>query len=182
MFKKKALTVAALASLAASLVMIPALQAQQTGANLSTKAPTLTAMDFIEIQQLVARYAYAVDSHADNGHAYADLFAPDGTFGNTKGREQLAALARNTQKERGGPAYTRHFLTNVIITPTPQGVTGRQYLVAIDVAEGGKPSTVAHGGHYDDVYVKTPEGWRFKSRTYVQSKIGPKPGEASPAR
>ena len=31
----------------------------------------------------------------DNGYMYADLFAPDGTFGTTKGREALAAVARN---------------------------------------------------------------------------------------
>ena len=23
------------------------------------------------------------------------------------------------------------------------------------------------GGHYDDVYVKTPQGWRFKSRNVI---------------
>ena len=33
------------------------------------------AADYVEIQQLVARYAYAVDTHADNGNAYAELFA-----------------------------------------------------------------------------------------------------------
>src|SRR5215510_9627213 len=96
------------------------------------RTDTLTAMDYIEIQQLVARYGYAVDTHADNGYAYADLFTPDGTFGNTKGREALAELARSTQKERGGPSYTRHYLTNVIIYPTAEGARGNQYLMALD--------------------------------------------------
>ena len=32
-----------------------------------------------------ARYGYAVDTHADNGYAYADLFTPDGVFGKTTG-------------------------------------------------------------------------------------------------
>src|SRR6187399_1279667 len=88
---------------------------------------TLTAGDYVEIQQLVARYSYAVDTHADNGYAYADLFAPDGAFGQTTGREQLAALARKTQPERAGPNYARHFLTNVIIRPSSDGATGTQY-------------------------------------------------------
>ncbi len=139
---------------------------------------SLTAADYIEIQQLVARYGYAVDTHADNGYAYADLFTPDGVFGKTKGREALAELARATQKERAGPAFTRHFLTNVIIYPTPDGARGSQYLMALDVSEGGKPSSIVHGGRYEDEYVKTPAGWRFKSRQLHPAKIGVPPPTA----
>jgi hypothetical protein len=139
---------------------------------------SLTAADYVEIQQLVARYGYAVDTHADNGYAYADLFTADGVFGKTQGREALAELARTTQKERGGPAYTRHFLTNVIIYPIPEGARGSQYLMALDVSEGGKPSSIVHGGRYDDVYVKTPAGWRFKSRQFYPAKIGEPPPTA----
>lgn len=40
----------------------------------------LTALDYIEIRQLASRYAYAVDSGAENGNVYASLFAPDGAF------------------------------------------------------------------------------------------------------
>jgi hypothetical protein len=138
----------------------------------------LTAADHVEIQQLVARYSYAVDTHADNGYAYADLFTPDGMFGKTQGREALAELARSTQKDRGGPAFTRHYLTNVIVYPTPEGARGSQYLMAIDVSEGGKPSSVVHGGRYEDVYVKTPAGWRFKSRQLIPSEIGVPPPTA----
>jgi len=151
----------------ASLAWI-ALRAQQGSG--ATPA-SFTGADYAEIEQLVARYPYAVDTHADNGYGYADLFAPDGAFGQTKGREQLAALARKTQPERAGPNYARHFLTNVIIRPSSEGATGTQYLIAIEVGEGGKPSTIVHGGRYEDVYVKTPQGWRFKSRVLIPSKL-----------
>src|SRR5262245_41536992 len=108
------------AAVVVGVVAVATVPAQQ-----KPSAGTLTAGDYIEIQQLVARYAYAVDTHADNGYAYADLFAPDGVFGGkTKGREALAELARTTQKERGGSSYTRHYLTNVIIFPTPEGARG----------------------------------------------------------
>ena len=30
----------------------------------------------------------------------------------------------------------------------------------------GDPYKIAHDGYYDDVYVKTPQGWRFKQRTH----------------
>ena len=137
---------------------------------------TLAAGDYIEIQQLVARYPYAVDMHGGDGSAYAALFTPDASFGTqAKGTAQLAELAAKTNKDRSGPAFTRHFVTNVVIKPSPDGATGRSYLVALDISEGGKPTTILHGGHYDDVYVKTPQGWRIKSRTYVRSEIGPQP-------
>ena len=66
----------------------------------------------------------------------------------------------------------------MIIHPAPEGASGSQYLVAIDVSEGGKPSTIVHGGRYDDVYVKTSQGWRFKSRQLYPSKIGVPPPTA----
>ena len=157
----------------ATLLAIPAgwaLRAQ------TTKPATLTAADYLEIQQLVARYSYAVDMHGGDGSAYAALFTPDGAFGTqAKGTAQLAELAAKTNKERSGPAFARHFVTNVMIKPSPEGATGRSYLVALDISEVRKPTTNLHGGHYDDVYVKTSQGWRIKSRTYVRSEIGPQP-------
>jgi hypothetical protein len=158
----------------ATLVAIPAAWALYAQA---PRAPALTAADYLEIQQLPSRYPYAVDMHGGDGSAYAALFTQDGTFGTqAKGRAELSELAAKTNGDRSGPAYTRHFVTNVVIKPSPEGATGRSYLVAIDVGENGKPSTIAHGGYYDDVYVKTPEGWRIKSRTYTRSEIGSNPG------
>jgi SnoaL-like domain len=160
------------------IVMLIGIVEMRARAQQKITGGNLTAADYVEIQQLVARYSYAVDTHADNGYAYADLFTADGTFGKTKGREALAELARTTQKDRGGPAYTRHFLTNVIIYPTPEGARGSQYLMALDVSEGGKPSSIVHGGRYEDVYVKTAAGWRFKSRQLYPARIGVPPPTA----
>jgi hypothetical protein len=36
--------------------------------------------DYIEIQQLLHRYAFALDTCSNNGYDYADLFTPDGVF------------------------------------------------------------------------------------------------------
>src|SRR5439155_2473619 len=99
-------------ALLAATIVVGVVAVQTVPAQQKPNVSTLTAGDYVEIQQLVARYAYAVDTHADNGYAYADLFAPDGVFGGKtkgreKGREALADLARNTQKERGGSSYTR---------------------------------------------------------------------------
>jgi hypothetical protein len=133
----------------------------------------LTALDYLEIQRLVASYGHALDNglaQADNGPAYAGLFTADGVaFRRLKGFEPLAAIAR---AQPHGPKYSRHFLMNVTIAPSPEGATGEQYLVVIDPPEGGKPGRLFLGGHYEDIYVKTAEGWRYKSRTLFNANLG----------
>jgi actinorhodin biosynthesis protein ActVIA len=128
----------------------------------------LTAEDYIEIQQLVSRYPYALDQNPDEGLSYANLFTPDAVFRQprTEGRQNLATMASRAPH---GPKYTRHFLANHVIEATAEGAVGKQYLVAVDIGEMGQPSSIFLGGHYEDVYAKTPDGWRFKTRTFVAS-------------
>jgi len=59
----------------------------------ASDTPTLTAADYVEIQMLVARYGFALDTGTDDGYMYADLFAPGGTFIKTTGRDELAKLS-----------------------------------------------------------------------------------------
>ena len=140
----------------------------------------LTASDTLDIQQLIARSAYALDTAADSGAAYAQLFATDGAFAaktarplEIKGRPQLAAFASGDLMHRG-PAFVREYLTNTIIQPSRGGATGRVYVVWIEVGENGNPGAIRGGGHYDDEYVKTREGWRIGKRTFVPSRLGPR--------
>jgi hypothetical protein len=145
------------------------------------EASGLTPMDYIQIEQLVVSYAYALDSGSNNGYDYADLFAADGVFvgmnqgtqgRSYRGRDALAALARGGPR---GPAYVSHFITNMKIEPTPQGAKGRQYAAIVGIGENRQPSEITHGGFYEDVYVKTPDGWRFQSRAFYASESGPNP-------
>jgi hypothetical protein len=137
----------------------------------SGSRPRLTAEDYIEIQQLVARYPYALDQNPDEGISYANLFTPDAVFRQprTEGRQNLATMASRAPH---GPRYTRHFLANHVIEAAPEGAVGRQYLVAVDIGPTGQPSSIFLGGHYEDVYAKTAEGWRFKTRTFIASATG----------
>jgi hypothetical protein len=163
-------------------------QQQKKASRASTQTPSLTALDYIEIQQLVYRYGWALDSGADNGYAYADLYAPGGIFTGTnqgpsgrsyEGRDRLAALARGGRRSA---AFVSHYVANVIIEPTPEGAVGRTYVAIFDIGNGGNgaKSKLDHGGLYNDVYVKTESGWRFKTRTYYESKSG-EPVQPPPA-
>jgi hypothetical protein len=49
---------------------------------------------------------------------------------------------------------------------------GRVYVGIFDPGEPSTPPGAGHGGFYDDVYVKTPEGWRFERRTFYEGKWG----------
>ena len=140
--------------------------AVRVATNMSTsRALAFTSEDFVEIQQLVARYAFALDTADNNGYTYADLFAVDGTFNGTRGRDALAALPRGPRR---GPLYVRNYGAPAIIEPTSYGATGIQYAQAIDFEPGGRKGALDHFGHYEDVYVRTPQGWRFKSRRFLR--------------
>ena len=177
------LGIAILAMLA--LTVLPAQQreaAPAAGASAGTTA--LTSLDYIEIQQLVRKSAWALDSGDNYGYAYADLFTPDGAFvatnqgpdGRTfQGRDQLATLARGGPR---GATVQSHFTMNHIVKAGAGGATGRAYVVVVDVGVVGKPNAVNHGGYYDDEYQKTPQGWRFKRRTYYESKVDVWPATA----
>ena len=190
------MTTTRLTVVAAILTAIGAVSAQVTP---PSKAMTLTPMDYVEIRQLVNRYAFALDTGSDNGDDYADLFTADGEFIRpyAKGREQLAALARGGKL---GPNNTVHYIMNHVIEPAPNGAIGKEYLIEFDwdiTPSGGgrgngwdiigrKAGELARtGGHYEDVYAKTPVGWRFKRRDFIPSKSGadpaPLPGPRVPA-
>src|ERR1041384_6259828 len=83
---------------AAAVLVLAGIPAHaQQGGKLSTQ-------DYIDIQQLAARYAFLIDTCTNGGNDFADLFTPDGEFSvsqqwgvangrKTKGHEALAAAA-----------------------------------------------------------------------------------------
>src|SRR4051794_22071242 len=84
--------------LAVSIFAPAASRAQGRNAK-DAKPMELTALDYIQIQQLVAKYAQYIDTCSNNGYDYADLFAADGFFApfqngeigrKAQGREALA--------------------------------------------------------------------------------------------
>ena len=85
--------------------------------------PALTADDYLQIRQLVARYAIALDGGGNAGFDYAELFAPGAEFIRpyTTGRDNLAKLALD---QPHGPLYVRHFITNHVIESSAAGIIG----------------------------------------------------------
>ena len=134
----------------------------------------LTGDDYVEIQQLYARYNNAIDSGDAEG--YAATFVPDGVFNTYNGHDALVGFIHSWHDRMGG-ANRRHWNTNLMITPSAEGANGSVYLMLIDV--GQRPPVIASAAKYDDQVVKTAEGWRFKKR--VTKGEGPAPAAAAPA-
>ena len=147
-------------------------------------APKLSAADYQELLQLTNRYAYGIDTCGNNGYDYADVFTPDGEFIDknsdagfkaggrvlAKGREALATLigggSRGCKTKLVWTDWS-HIMTNLVVTPAAEGATGRLYLLQMDIKG---PGTIERHGGYEDVYVRTKDGWRIKSRTHVRNK------------
>ena len=179
--------------LVTAIVCVPgSTRAQQPGG-----APALTALDYFEIQQLVAKYARAIDTCSNNGYDYADLFTPDGFFAPSQngvvgtrfqGRERLAEVsgggARGCKNVGWIVQGVRHIYVNHIITPTADGATGTVDMLMIGL--GGDPNRIRHEGYYADTYKNTAQGWRFASRIHHVPPGGtvgaPKPLPQPPAK
>jgi hypothetical protein len=148
----------------------------------------LTAMDHIEIQQLVSKFGFALDYCTNGGRDFADLFAEDGSYAIDAGdgtprvfntREQLERLAGGPDcaSVKPGPTETpagrsnvRHVSENLVVEAAPNGAKGKSY--AIYPANKGRfidAESAGQVGIFVDEYVKTPNGWRFKSRVHVLS-------------
>ena len=85
-----------------------------------------------------------------------------------QGREKLAEVSGGGSKgcknvpwiEQG----VHHIYANHVITPTAEGATGIVDMMMIGL--GGDPNKIENDGYYEDIYVKTALGWRFKQRTH----------------
>jgi SnoaL-like domain len=125
-----------------------------------TPAAGPTAEDRAAIQALVTNYAEALGGCA--AEDFADLFVPEtgyfasGFRGHMVGREKLIELVESE----------RHCLAPAGSAQARPGGGGP--IVEIEV-DGGAVRGIADLGtaEYQDEYVKTPQGWRFASRTVI---------------
>jgi hypothetical protein len=126
-------------------------------------ATTLTDEDRTAIQGLVTGYARALGSC--NAEQYADLFAPDtgyfasGIRGQVVGRERLIALVQS-ERQCTAPAGTAP-------APRPGGGSGPTATIEPTATGARGVADLGAAGMYQDDYVKTAKGWRFKSRTVL---------------
>ena len=149
--------------LGASLVL---LAVAGLGAQQATSG-TLSLQDYVEIDQLYARYAHGIDTHAEDGVMYASTYTEDGVLDTGarkfEGRSALIALAQPP----GDPTLA-HMVVNLAIMPSPEGARAIANMAQLTLGAAGKPPVIRGFGRYEDIIVRTSAGWRFKYKKWVQ--------------
>lgn len=142
-------------ALTAALVLIPSAAAHAQG--------SLSADDMAEIHNLYAEYNLTLDMGDAEG--WADTFVENGRFGNSEGRAALVAFAEGFHESN---PMSRHWNTNIHLTPNAEGAAGTTYLILYNA--GVRPPEVIITAVYDDQLVRTSDGWRFQSRQVVPDR------------
>jgi len=134
----------------------------------------LTEQDKAEITKIWSTYRDTL--FACNGEGYANLFAtPGGYFASAprgEVREKRALMEMVVGYDRCKPDTGKPSAEPAPSNPTPVAGEAASRLPApvIEPAPEGAKAKIINsrgGGYYDDVYVKTPTGWKFKSRTVI---------------
>src|SRR5688500_3462552 len=97
----------------------------------------LSTQDYIDIQQLYARYTHACDLGDVDG--WIACFTEDGALNATKGHAALRTMATAAMKNQEETnTKGRHWNANLIIDPAEGGAVGRCYLMFVRIgAENG---------------------------------------------
>ena len=160
-----------LASLLVAAILIGTSSAQ---AQIVLTPGTLTEKDKADISALWTTYRDTL--FACNGEGYAGLFAtPGGYFASAprgEVRERRALMEMVVGYDRCKPDTGKPSAEPAPRNPTPVAGEAASRLPApvIEPAPEGAKAKIVNsrgGGYYDDVYVKTPAGWKFKSRTVI---------------
>jgi hypothetical protein len=133
---------------------------------------SLSDKDKAEIKELLAKYAPALIGCKPE--AWADLFAtPGGYFasgprGELRERVQFMEMVLSYDRCDGPPPAGAP--PSNVPTTVPRGGGPNP---DIEAAPFGAKSKFRYGrgqGYYEDEYVKTPAGWKFKSRTVMSDE------------
>jgi SnoaL-like domain len=125
---------------------------------------TISADDRLAIYELLGQYGHLIDQRRWDDLA-AEVFTDDLVFDATSFGEPVTTSARELI-ERWSSDLTihplAHHVTNIVIAEDGDGTVHVQSK-AIGVGRKGRVGSAT----YDDVVVKTPEGWRLRRRVAV---------------
>ena len=132
---------------------------------------TLSALDRLEVMELIGRYQQCIDSGDEE--AYAANFVPDGVVeapsGVFNGREEIKGMIRDMVARGrigGTPPSVRHFNSMpYIFQGDGQRCSAQTYMLTFGCDEEGELIADAHWTYIDDI-VKHEGRWLFERRKF----------------
>jgi 3-phenylpropionate/cinnamic acid dioxygenase small subunit len=130
---------------------------------------TLSLADRAEINDLLARYGFAIDLRKWDG--LRSVFAEDAVidYDWTSQHVGIDAIVECLRASASSVAGTQHLMHTTMVTGTGDGTAeGIVHVTAHHIAEGAPPApadaTFTVTGTYTDRYARTDAGWRIKYR------------------
>ena len=185
------MTISKIALAAAAMLLAGGISATAT-AKQPDYAPSY-AEDRAEIEDLMARYLFAIDY--SDWDSYVETFAPDGVLefasGTSKGRDAIREAVTNFAKgigrfyhtEDGERAILRHVILQSVIRVEGNRAWARS--LWLEMANHGPGDTAKLGtyGIYEDELVKLDGHWLFSKRNVLNEFIPKRQsGPANPVR
>ncbi len=139
-------------------------------------ANTLSTQDQLDIQQLIARYAWSLDT--GDVEAFIRCFARDGALVwdafdtplRWSGTDELRHFIEGL-RALPDSAGRQHHVSNLLIEPFESGARARAFvLVTLRKPDGAVQAHVT--GHYEDELVVEDGEWRIRRRT-IRDWAGP---------
>ncbi len=150
---------------------LAALALMAVGAAQAAPAPASTTADQLAIQDVMARYEWALDGADAKG--YAALFADDGVLvfggnqrkGHAAIQTEIETLSKTFAKSfpSGQPPKIQHILSNLVVVQHGDTAEAKSFWTEI-WNPTGKAMGVRAAGHYEDRLVRKGGKWWFARR------------------
>ncbi len=132
--------------------------------------------DRLEIHELVARYAWSLDTGDEEGFVACfcrdgelvwDVFETEGHWRGSAALQRFIAWFRQRPESAG----RQHHVSNLIVSPAANGAVGRSYVAVALRTETG-PHLLHVMGYYEDEYRREHGRWRI-ARRVIRDWCGP---------
>ena len=132
------------------------------------KAKPLTIADRIAINDLLAKYAWSLDT--GDVDALVDCFTPDAVVieevfeepDRWEGRDNIRRFAEHFRNVPNFPGR-QHHITNSVVKGNGKRCTARSFALVTE-CQGEPPYVIRFAGYWDDQLVKVSGRWKFAQR------------------
>jgi hypothetical protein len=126
----------------------------------------LSMQDESDIAKVIHRYATGIDRR--DYVLFRSCFMDDAACDYAPRAQWSSgeAITEFMEKMHDNLGETMHRMSNIVITEIPTGAAVRTYVDALLMERDGTANMEADG-YYDDLMVKTSEGWKIRSRRFT---------------